>query len=116
MNDTTIAVASWAFYLLGVVTAAVFLVTYLVGIRFWRPRPPGERPGTVRARRFILALTCALSLRYVTGLAQLISTGGHPADAPPALLGSFLGVLVQVYLLVLLVQQRREDKVEVVRR
>lgn len=107
---TPAAAISWVVFIAGLVTACTFLTTYLVGIRIWRARPPLEEPGTRRARRFILALTLALMLRYATGVANLIATGGHPADSVPAVTGSVLSVFVQIYLLVLLVQQRRDDE------
>jgi len=66
----------------------------------------------VRARRFILTLTFALLLRYVTGVFNLVATSGHPADSPPAFLGGVLSVVVQLWLLWLLIQERREAQKE----
>ena len=104
------AAISWAVYLLGVATSAAFLVGWLVGIRIWRRRPAGERPAVRRARQFILWLSLALTLRYVTGIVNLVHSGNHPADGVPAVVGTVLGVGVQIWLLWLLIAARRDEQ------
>jgi hypothetical protein len=107
--DTSVAIA-WGAYVLGIVSVVAFLVDYLVWIKIWLPRPSDEAPSTVRMRWFILLLTGALALRYASGVANLIVTGGHPADNTPGLVGSVLGVGVQVALLVLLQLEKRDQR------
>lgn len=107
---STVAVISWAAYLLGLSTSTAFLIAWLVGIQFWLPRRRDERRGVRRARQFILALSSALTLRYVTGIVSLVATGGHPSDAPPAVVGTVLGVVVQLWLLWLLFAGRNDGE------
>jgi hypothetical protein len=113
--DVSVAVA-WVAYILGIITVAVFLVDYLAMIKIWRPRPVDERPGVRRARRFILLLTGALALRYASGLATLIVTGGHPNTSTPSVVGAVLGVVVQVALVVMLQLEKRDARREAARR
>lgn len=108
---STVAIA-WTTYLAGLVTATAFVVLYLHWIRLWRPRPDYEKPATVRARRFILTLTAAFYLRYVTGIVSLVVSGTHPTDALPNILGGVLTVVVQLWLLYLLIKDRVETKRE----
>lgn len=107
---------AWVAYILGIITVAVFLVDYLAMIKVWRPRPTNERPGVRRARWFILALTGALALRYVSGLATLVVTAGHPSTAVPSVVGAVLGVVVQVALVVMLQLEKRDTRREAARR
>jgi len=103
------AIVSWVAYLAGVATSMAFLVGWLVGIRIWRPRLVGEKRAVRRARQFILWLSLALTLRYVTGIVTLLHTGGHPPDTTPAVVGTVLGVGVQIWLLWLLIAARRDE-------
>lgn len=112
--DTTIVVA-WVAYLVGLGTAAAFFTLYLGWIKIWRRRPPEEEPGTARARRFILTLTGLLAVRWVGGIATLVITSGHPPVAFPGPASNVVSALLQIYLLVLLVQERRDDRGEAAR-
>jgi hypothetical protein len=107
--DTSIVVA-WVAYLVGLSTAAVFFALYLGWIQIWRRRPPLEEPGTVRARRFILTLTGLLAVKWVGGIATLAVTDSHPSAAFPGPASNVISALLQIYLLVLLVQEWKDDK------
>lgn len=106
---TTAAVISWAAYLVGLGAFVAFITIWLRRVRPWRRRP-GEPGGVKRARVFLLTLTIALGVRYASGIANLVATHGHPADAPPAIVGSVLGALVQVWLLWLLLKQPDDEQ------
>jgi hypothetical protein len=103
------ATVSWAVYTLGVASAVTFFAVWLIGMRMWRRRRPDEKRSVRRARGFILGLSGALTLRYLTGVANLIETDGHPADGTPAVVGTVLGVVVQLYLLWMLIRTDAED-------
>lgn len=107
--DTTVVVA-WVAYLVGLGTAIAFFALYLGWIKIWRRRPPTEEPGTVRARRFILTLTGLLAVRWIGGIVTLAATHGHPPVAFPGPASNIVSALLQIYLLVLLVQERRDDQ------
>jgi hypothetical protein len=106
---TTAGVVSWAAYLVGLGSFVAFLGIWLYRVRPWYRRA-GE-PGQVRrARVFLLVLSSALGVRYATGVVNLIVTHSQPADAPPAVVGSALGALIQVWLLWLLLRQPDDEQ------
>jgi len=109
--DVSVMVA-WVAYLVGLGTATAFFVLYLGWIQIWRHRPPLEEPGTARARRFILTLTGLLAVRWVGGIITLIVTSSHPPVAFPGPASNVVSALLQVYLLVLLVQEKRDARKE----
>lgn len=106
---TTVGIISWLAYLTGLGSFIAFLGIWLHRVKPWHRRA-GE-PGQIRrARVFLLALSSALGVRYAAGVAHLIVTHSQPADAPPAVVGSMLGALIQVWLLWLLLKQPDDEQ------